>query len=164
MSATRPARVEFIDSDRPGLPDGDYEIAVTQTLSTDATTIRGENKIPAGNQFTAVRSFSVAGPRFSLDPSVVRSVFPPAGSTGDHGNVLPHILFNRTTLPWERLAQADDDENPRAPALAVAAPVRCRAGTCYPGHHFVCVRKATSPVRRVSQLSNWNRPSIPMIK
>ncbi len=115
MSATRPARVEFIDSDRPGLPDGDYEITVTQTLSTDATTIRGENKITAGNQFTAVRSFSVAGPRFSLDPAVVRSVFPPAGSTGDHGNVLPHILFNRTTLPWERLAREADDENSRRP-------------------------------------------------
>lgn len=115
MSATQPARVEFIDNDRPGLPDGDYEITVTQNLSTDATTIRGQNKIPDGNQFTAVRSFSVAGPRFSLDPSVVRSVFPPAGSTGDHGNVLPHILFNRTTLPWERLARDGDDANPSRP-------------------------------------------------
>jgi hypothetical protein len=100
MSATQPARVEFIDNDRPGLPDGDYEITVTQNLSTDATTIRGQNKIPDGNQFTAVRSFSVAGPRFSLDPSVVRSVFPPAGSTGDHGNQPDVAALGKTGAGW----------------------------------------------------------------
>ena len=48
--------------------------------------------------------FSVLGPRFSLDPQVVDSVFPPAGSLGDHSNVLPHVVINRSTLPWERTA------------------------------------------------------------
>jgi hypothetical protein len=30
--------------------------------------------------------------------------FPPDGSLGEHSNVLPHIILNRSTLPWERPA------------------------------------------------------------
>jgi hypothetical protein len=53
-------------------------------------------------EFTATRFFTVAGERFELKPTDVESVFPPDGNLGDHSNVLPHIILNRSTLPWER--------------------------------------------------------------
>lgn len=52
--------------------------------------------------YTKGFNFSVAGPRFSLDPSEIYSVYPPRGHIGDFSNSLPHIVFTRRTLPWER--------------------------------------------------------------
>ena len=46
--------------------------------------------------------FAVSGPRFSLDPALIQSQFPPPKSIGEYYNILPHIILNRTTLPWER--------------------------------------------------------------
>ena len=46
--------------------------------------------------------FSVAGPRFSLSPTDVYSVYPPKEKAGDFANTLPHVVFSRRTLPWER--------------------------------------------------------------
>lgn len=57
--------------------------------------------------FEIFRTFSVAGERFDLKPKDIHAVFPPAGSLGEHSNVLPHIILNRSTLPWERLPLAD---------------------------------------------------------
>jgi|SRR5271166_512780 len=79
------------------------------------------------DKFESNLLFSVLGPRFTLDPQVVTSVFPPPGSVGDHSNVLPHIVFNRSTLPWERSAipiKTDDSkelkkEKKKTPWLAL---------------------------------------------
>lgn len=88
---------------QPPLPDGDYNIEVTQEILADT-------KIDKDNQFTASLSFSVFGPRFTLDPQEIQAVFPPAGSLGDHANVFPHIILNRSTLPWERRAILGSNE------------------------------------------------------
>lgn len=85
--------IEFIEYRKPALTPGDYEITVTQTVQAD-------DKI--NDSFSTKQAFSVYGPRFELTPHDIHSVFPPPGSRGDHNNVLPHIIFNRSTLPWER--------------------------------------------------------------
>lgn len=54
------------------------------------------------------RSFTVGGDRYGLGPQEVLAVFPPDGNTGDHANVLPHVILKRSTLPWEREAQKAD--------------------------------------------------------
>ncbi|HKB42240.1 MAG TPA: hypothetical protein VKD72_37785, partial [Gemmataceae bacterium] len=41
-------------------------------------------------------------PRFILDPAAIHSVYPPANETGRFDNALPHVVFTRRTLPWER--------------------------------------------------------------
>src|SRR6476661_6695233 len=87
--------IEFLENHQTVLPPGDYTLSVTQEIS--AENIRSENK------FNATLKFSVLSPRFTLDPQEIQAVFPPAGSLGDHANVLPHIIFNRSTLPWERV-------------------------------------------------------------
>lgn len=83
-------RVVFSGYRRPSLESGDYEIGVSQQVSLD------------GVPFGVTRAFTVSGDRFTLPPSAIREVFPPAGSLGDHSDVLPHIVLDRPTLPWER--------------------------------------------------------------
>jgi hypothetical protein len=87
----------FIDSHIPGMPDGDYRLTVQQALS-----ITGESTELTPEQAGRYLYLSVAGPRFSLDPSLVKAVFPPDKGVGRYPNVLPHIVFDRSTLPWER--------------------------------------------------------------
>lgn len=100
-----PSRIEFLQYHRPTLPAGTYEITLTQTIgSTDG-------RVP-NTTYTAARRFVVAGERHTLTPADIVSVFPPPGSLGDHSNVLPHIILSRSTLPWERHADPDDDSIP----------------------------------------------------
>ncbi|MEM9595583.1 MAG: hypothetical protein AAGD06_15025, partial [Acidobacteriota bacterium] len=44
----------------------------------------------------------VLGPRFSLDPTSISSVFPPADQLGTYQNVQPHVVFTEFALPWSR--------------------------------------------------------------
>ncbi|MGK7880323.1 MAG: hypothetical protein AB4060_09515 [Crocosphaera sp.] len=110
-TTTKPTKIEFIQYHKPALIDGDYEINVQH----DITEVTGE-KITSNNSFTVTRTFSVAGERFDLKPADIHAVFPPAGSLGEHSNVLPHIILNRSTLPWERQA---DGNNKNLPWLAL---------------------------------------------
>ena len=97
-------RLSFTDRHKPGLKPGDYRITVEQSIEADG-------KI-APESFSVTRQFSVAGPRFTLDPQEIQEMFPPPGSLGEHSNVLPHIILKRSTLPWERQATPDDNDVP----------------------------------------------------
>jgi hypothetical protein len=103
MGADTADQVTFFQHHLPALKAGEYEITVTQEIASP--------KITSENSFTTSKKFSVRGDRFSLKPTDVQAVFPPAGSLSDHSNVLPHIMLHRSTLPWERRA----DPNPRSP-------------------------------------------------
>ena len=107
---TEGGKIEFVEYHQPALADGDYTLSVTQE-------IEAKKQISDKQNFREVfpdakLSFSVLGPRFSLDPQVIDSVFPPAGSLGDHSNVLPHVVLNRSTLPWERTAVSVKKDDP----------------------------------------------------
>jgi len=84
-------RIQFHQWCEPPLEPGDYTVDVTHAVAElrDAP-------------FTSRFKFSVAGPRFSLDPSEIYCVYPPKGQVGDFANSLPHVVFTRRTLPWER--------------------------------------------------------------
>lgn len=109
MAEQQAAKIEFLQYHRPGLEDGDYTITVSQTISDK------NGKIEQA-PFTQQQHFSVLGPRFSLDAQEIVAVFPPAGSLGEHSNVLPHIMLKRSTLPWEREV---DHASPTIPWLAL---------------------------------------------
>lgn len=93
-SQNLPAAIRFIAYHRPALSDGIYSVEATPSLQ-----IRGSEKIQAGQQ---TKRFQISGTRFKLRPDEILSVFPPVGSLADHSNVLPHIILNRSTVPWER--------------------------------------------------------------
>lgn len=97
------ANVEFLQYHKPALADGKYEITVTQEIK-----IHGQPVEP----FSTTRTFFVSGERFELKPTDIHAVFPPSGSLGEHANVLPHIILNRSTLPWERSADTSNDNFP----------------------------------------------------
>lgn len=83
--------IQLYDNDIPSLYGGNYEITVTQTLtniSQDKTSV--------------TQKFAVYAPQFMLDPSEVLAVYPPAGSTGQFADTLPHMLLYEPALPWER--------------------------------------------------------------
>lgn len=99
-TAPMPARLEFVEHHQPGLASGRYLIDVTQSLAAPG--------VSEASSFRATRHFEVAGERFVLKDGDVVAVFPPAGSLGDHANVLPHVVLRRSTLPWERRAVPAD--------------------------------------------------------
>ena len=101
-------KIEFIEHHIPPIKDGHYSITLEQTVT--GTGISEDNKFSS-----ATYNFSILGPRFTLPPDDIHAVFPPAGSLGEHSNTFPHIVFNRSTLPWER----NVDNETQAPWLAL---------------------------------------------
>jgi hypothetical protein len=85
----------------PPLEAGEYKVVVQQTV-----TELHASAVPAA-PFTPVNyDFVVSGPRFALNPADIYSVYPPEGATGAFDRSLPHIVFVRPTIPWERKASA----------------------------------------------------------
>ena len=95
---------ELLDRHIPTLKSGEYEITVHQTLT-------GEG-IETANTFSAKQKIKVVGTPYQLKPNEVFSVFPPNASTGDYSAYLPHIVLNRSTIPWERPAFNTDKNTP----------------------------------------------------
>lgn len=110
---TDTSQITFYGSRRPALQDGDYEITVTQELKDIATPLGGL----INEQFSHTQLVSICGPRFNLDPAQIHAKFPPDGGRGAYQNVLPHIMLDRCTLPWERPLGDAGSESP--PWLAV---------------------------------------------
>jgi len=93
------------DAVRPAVPDGSYQVSVTQRLDP-----------PGQSVDPLARYLAVTGPRFTLPPDQPLSFFPPADATGAFSTRLPQIVLRRRTLPWER--QVDPGE-PDLPWLAL---------------------------------------------
>lgn len=107
-----PDTLRFLPWHHPALEPGEYTIQVEQKIAA--------SKIQGNNHFqTPELTFSVQCERFSLPPLEVHAVFPPDASMGDHSQVLPHVVLSRSTLPWERRADAADREPSLAPWLAL---------------------------------------------
>ena len=106
MNNTTPAENEviFIQYDIPPLKSAEYTITVKQQT----------NQQPG--EFSASRKFAVTSERFTLDPDDLNSIFPHNLANGEFGGTLPHVLFNRRILPWERNSVNGDAA---APWLAV---------------------------------------------
>ncbi|GAX34526.1 hypothetical protein [Nodularia sp. NIES-3585] len=95
-------KVEFIQYHQPFMESGEYHLKVEQTIAA------GE-KI-AQQTFSREITFVISGERFGpLAPTDIHAVFPPADTIGEHSNVLPHITFESSTLPWERLPGTTDE-------------------------------------------------------
>lgn len=97
------------DNHLPSLRAGTYKIEVQQTLtvgSNDSLTLDLPERKDASGKNTGEKNleFTVAGEHYAINPLQMDSIFPPAGSMGDFSLVLPHIILNRSTLPWENKA------------------------------------------------------------
>ncbi|MGD2087090.1 MAG: hypothetical protein PVH61_12985 [Candidatus Aminicenantes bacterium] len=103
--------MQFFDYVSPPLPSGTYTIETRQQIVWDKADINQE--------YDKNQVFKVSGPRFTLDPSDVHSLFPPANGQGTFGNQLPHIVLNKRTLPWERTIDGKSPTTPPSPWMAL---------------------------------------------
>jgi hypothetical protein len=91
-------QVTFIQHDLPGLDDGEYQLKVSQKV--DDSTGAPINDESIDHTYT----FAVQGDRFMManPQQSIYSVFPSENSSGEFTNVLPHVVFTKTSLPWSR--------------------------------------------------------------
>lgn len=111
MASLPNGKIDFVASHQPSLMTGEYILTVAQQVEIDGS-LFGWGSDKWTNAPSTQLQISVAGPRFSLAPSDIQSQFPPPKSLGAFYNVLPQIIFKRTTLPWERtIDNSDPSEN-----------------------------------------------------
>lgn len=85
--------VTLYDSHRPKLESGTYEATFQQQITVNSV---------IEETLTQNVAFHIAGPRFNLPASSVRSVDPASGAQGNYMADLPKLVLERITLPWER--------------------------------------------------------------
>lgn len=97
--------ITFIDAAPPPLPAGDFQLNLHQQVAWKG----GQADQPVESGY----DFSVFGPRFTLDPVEIHAVFPPPNNRGHFQQYLPHIIFRRRSVPWERtLGGMPESNNP----------------------------------------------------
>jgi hypothetical protein len=102
---------------RAPLEAGEYKVVVQQRVAE-----LHEGPVPAAPLTPVNYDFVVSGPRFALNPADIYSVYPPEGATGDFERSLPHIVFARPTIPWERrISSAFPDHQPWMALLLLSA-------------------------------------------
>ncbi|MCF2149768.1 hypothetical protein IQ276_025735 [Desmonostoc muscorum LEGE 12446] len=95
-------KVEFIEYHQPFMESGEYHLKVEQTIEADEKITK--------QTFSREITFVISGERFGpLSPTDIHAVFPPADTIGEHSNVLPHITFESSTLPWQRFPGTIDE-------------------------------------------------------
>ncbi|HEU5269771.1 MAG TPA: hypothetical protein VFU36_07595, partial [Jatrophihabitans sp.] len=93
--------LQFYDNYVPALAAGNWRITVGHSLAGVATGDLG-----------AVQRLVVSAPQFAMDSTVILNQYPPAGSTGQYAQVLPHIVLNDALLPWERTMTGSANTQP----------------------------------------------------
>lgn len=110
------ADLTLVDAFVPQLVAGRYVLAAAQTLRVETPDGAGAHIEKHGS-----KAFFVQGPRFALAADDVYSRFPAQGQSGPFHDTLPHVVFRRKALPWER--RLDDsggsDDKPPLPWLAL---------------------------------------------
>lgn len=87
--------VQFSTSAKPLIRSGIYNVNVSQVLEPDCK-VEGF-KVEEGSI-----KIAFASDQISMNKSEVYSVYPPENSVGDFTCCLPHVVFHRKTLPWEK--------------------------------------------------------------
>ena len=101
-----PGQMKLYSYYKPGLMAEDYVIEVGQeVIATENTgkkqTIDISNtRSTSGAGVPDTQEFTVVVPRFSIDPAIINSYYPPDGHQ-DEGRILPHIVLNDPHYPWE---------------------------------------------------------------
>lgn len=102
--------MQLFDFHVPKLPVGKYRLLASQELSTYGNTHQ---------TFKNELSFEVVGPPTRLTPNDIHTFFPPKASIGGFSNVLPHVVIQRSTIPWEKIHYQQKEGTTRLPWLAL---------------------------------------------
>ncbi|NTW06499.1 MAG: hypothetical protein HGA29_01505, partial [Syntrophaceae bacterium] len=96
--SVKAGQIQFIEACHPPLVAGRYKVRMTQVVQESKESNTPWNSKP----YETDLQFDVDAPRFMLDPADIHCVYPPVDQTGRFDNALPHVVFTRRTLPWER--------------------------------------------------------------
>jgi hypothetical protein len=91
-------QIQFIQACHPPLVAGEYKAGMRQVIKEAEDAAVPWNSDP----YLSDLVFAVDAPRFTFNTSDIHSVYPPVNSSGSFNNSLPHVVFARRTLPWER--------------------------------------------------------------
>jgi len=91
-------QIQFVEACHAPLVAGVYKVGMHQVIKESKEAVVPWNSFP----YISELEFSVDAPRFALAPTDIHSVYPPSNQTGRFDNALPHVVFTRRTLPWER--------------------------------------------------------------
>lgn len=91
---------------RPQIRSGLYELTLEQTVFIDDK---------PKDRFVRSQLIEVEGAQYTLPPGTIQSVYPPDGAVGAFGHILPHVVLNDATLPWQRSADPSNDDPDRSP-------------------------------------------------
>jgi hypothetical protein len=86
------------------------------TLSTTQQILGLPNAV---DPYQLDQHFVVSGPRFSIPPASIHSLFPPANHLGHYDGALPSIVFKDFALPWVRNIVPNTDDPSGPPWLAL---------------------------------------------
>jgi hypothetical protein len=82
---------------------GNYIIEAKQTLGGAAS-----------GEFTSkTQHFRVDSERYQLPPQNKHFIFPPANDDAQNNAVLPHLMINQSTFPWERTSAITGSHQPK---------------------------------------------------
>lgn len=122
MPTPNPGQMYLYDEVTPPLQDNSYRLTVETDVSYTTTDPTGKRVTKPLDLPSAQTYFDVQGPRFRLASTEVVAVFPPRNGHGDFSSVIPHIVLQRRTLPWERPLAADADLPAVTPDPDLAPP------------------------------------------
>ena len=94
-----PGQIKFLEAAPPPMVAGKYKIVANHKVANNSSS---NEDTKFAETFSFDKEFNVTAPRFHLDPADIYNVYPLANSYGTYSKSLPHIVFNRKTLPWER--------------------------------------------------------------
>ena len=100
-----PGIIKLQSKAKPPLTAGEYMLNSKITVKDGSAGAKVNTKFDNNDL-----SFHVSAPRFNLEPGLVNSVYPLPNSVGAYHTSLPHIIFTRKTLPWERTIQGTDPQ------------------------------------------------------
>lgn len=111
-SSLSPGQIKFFDNVVPSLEVGDYLLNFSQQFNPTTTPAIDES-------FSAYQVFSVQGPRYTLPSEDIFAAFPPDNGLGIFNQTLPHVVFSKRDLPWERNIFKDPDPAAQTPWMAL---------------------------------------------
>ncbi len=100
--ATPTPQLQVAQAIPPALDAGAYQLVVSQAITA------GQSQARYQTQYT----FTVAGPRFSIDPGAVFSRFPTPNGRGIYSNFLPQVILANASLPWSRVISPNTPVTP----------------------------------------------------
>ena len=86
----------------PPMVAGLYSVTVHQVITKNNKPAPNKDVITVSENISKSLLLAVDAARFTLNAADVYSVYPPANQFGNYTGTLPHIVFTRRTLPWER--------------------------------------------------------------